>query len=205
MLGILGGTFDPVHFGHLRPALEVQQALKLDEIRFIPLRDPPHRNQPHTTSEQRLSMLQAAIKGLPDFSIDTRELEREGKSYTIDTLRSLHEELGTTPICLLIGSDAFQQFHTWHKPSEILKLAHLIVMQRPGDSKTSPTPVTAGRFITSPESLTTSPAGCILFQPVSQLDISSTTIRALIRNKQNPRYLLPNDVLEIIQKLQLYR
>jgi len=205
MLGILGGTFDPIHFGHLRPALEVQQALGLNEVRIIPLRDPPHRSQPLTTTDQRLLMLQAAVKGLPGFSIDTQELERDGKSYTVETLRSLRKEVGTKPICLLIGSDAFQQFHTWHKPDEILQLTHLIVMQRPGDSNANPTALTANRIVTSPSSLAASPSGCILFQPVTQLDISSTTIRALIRNNQNPRYLLPDDVLEIIQTLQLYQ
>jgi len=205
MLGILGGTFDPIHFGHLRPALEVQQALRLDEVRLIPLRDPPHRNQPLTTTDQRLLMLQAAIKELPSFSIDTQELVREGKSYSVETLRSLRKEVGTKPICLLIGSDAFRQFHTWHKPDEILQLAHLVVMQRPGDSQVDLTPLTADRVAKSPESLTTSPGGCILFQTVTQLDISSTTIRALIRNNQSPRYLLPDDVLEIIQTLKLYQ
>jgi len=205
MLGILGGTFDPIHFGHLRPALEVQQALGLDEVRLIPLRDPPHRNQPLTTTDQRLLMLQAAIKGLPSFSIDTQELEREGKSYSVETLRSLRKEVGTKPICLLIGSDAFRQFHTWHRPDEILQLAHLVVMQRPGDSKVDLTPLTADRVVKSSKSLTASPGGCILFQTVTQLDISSTTIRTLIHNNQSPRYLLPNDVLEIIQTLKLYQ
>jgi len=202
MLGILGGTFDPIHFGHLRPALEVQQALELDEVRLIPLRNPPHRNQPHSTAEQRLQMLRAAIQGQPGFSIDTQELKREGKSYTVETLRSLRREVGTAkPICLLIGADAFQQFHTWHKPDEILQLAHLIVMQRPGDS----IPPATDRIIKSPEPLAISPAGCILFQPVTQLDISSTTIRALIHNHQSPRYLLPDDILAIIQREQLYK
>jgi nicotinate-nucleotide adenylyltransferase len=150
-------------------------------------------------------MLQAAIKGLPGFSIDTRELEREGKSYTVETLRSLRNEMETKPICLLIGSDAFQQFHTWHKPDEILQLAHLVVMQRPGESNTHPTPLTANRVVTSPTLLTTTPSGCILFQPVTQLEISSTTIRTLIHNNQSPQYLLPDDVLEIIQTLHLYQ
>ncbi len=205
MLGILGGTFDPIHFGHLRPALEVQQALGLDEVRLIPLRDPPHRNQPLTTVNQRLLMLQAAVKGLPGFSIDTQELERNGKSYTVETLRSLRKEVGETPICLLIGSDAFQQFHNWHKPDEILQLAHLIVMQRPDDSEINPVSLTKDKITQSPKLLNTSPGGSILFQPVTQLDISSTSIRALIRNHQSPRYLLPDDVLEIIQTDQLYK
>jgi len=206
MLGILGGTFDPIHFGHLRPALEVQQALQLDELRLIPLRDPPHRDQPLTTAKQRLLMLEAATKELSGFSIDTQELKREGKSYTVETLRSLRKELGATqPICLLVGTDAFLQFHTWHKPDEILQLAHLIVMQRPGDLNIHPTPLTANSAVTSPAVLAASPGGCVLFQPVTQLDISSTAIRTLIHNHLSPRYLLPDDVLEIIQTLRLYQ
>ncbi len=201
MLGILGGTFDPIHFGHLRPALEVQQALGLEEVRLIPLRDPPHRNRPQTTDAQRLSMLQAAIKGLPDFRIDQQELERKGKSYTVETLRALRQEVGGKPICLLMGSDAFGQFHRWHKPGEILQLAHLIVMQRPGDSMPSAT----GNIVESAEPLTTTSGGCILFQPVTQLDISSTSIRALIRNGLSPRYLLPDEVLAFIQTQKLYQ
>ncbi|MCF6354129.1 MAG: nicotinate-nucleotide adenylyltransferase [Candidatus Polarisedimenticolaceae bacterium] len=201
MLGILGGTFDPIHFGHLRPALEVQQALGLEEVRLIPLRDPPHRNRPQTTDTQRLSMLQAAIKGLPGFRIDRQELERKGKSYTVETLRALRKEVGGKPICLLMGSDAFGQFHTWHKPGEILQLAHLIVMQRPGDSISPAT----DNIVESAEPLTTTAGGYILFQPVTQLDISSTSIRALIRNNLSPRYLLPDEVLAFIQTQKLYQ
>jgi len=205
MLGILGGTFDPIHFGHLRPALEVQQALGLDEVRLIPLRDPPHRSQPRTTADQRLRMLQAAIEGLSNFSIDQRELERNGKSFTVETLRSLRKEVGEIPICLLIGSDAFQQFHRWHKPDEILKLAHLIVMQRPSGSETRLASLTKDKITQSPQALSASPSGSILFQPVTQLDISSTSIRTLIHNHQSPRYLLPDDVLKIIQTERLYQ
>lgn len=202
MLGILGGTFDPIHFGHLRPALEMQQALGLDEVRLIPLRDPPHRGQLHSTADQRLRMLQAAIKGLPGFCIDSQELERKGKSYTVETLRSLRHEVGAIkPICLLIGTDAFQRFHTWHRPDEILQLAHLVVMQRPGDSLSS----TTYNIAKTPKALTTKPSGLILLQPVTQLDISSTSIRVLIHHKQNPRYLLPDSVLKIIQTEHLYQ
>ncbi len=201
MLGILGGTFDPIHFGHLRPALEAQQALGLDEVRLIPLRDPPHRGPPRSTAGQRLRMLQAAIKGLSGFCIDSQELERKGKSYTVETLRSLRHEVGATkPICLLIGADAFRLFHTWHRPDEILQLAHLVVMQRPGDS-----PPTVNNIAKTPQALTAKPGGLILFQHVTQLDISSTSIRTLIHHKQNPRYLLPDDVLDIIQTEHLYQ
>ncbi|VAX10513.1 Nicotinate-nucleotide adenylyltransferase [hydrothermal vent metagenome] len=206
MIGILGGTFDPIHYGHLRPALDIQQTLGLDEIRLIPLRDPSHRKPPIATPEQRLAMLHAAIEGQTGFSIDTQELERGTKSYTVHTLRTLRATAGTTiPICLLIGTDAFHDFANWHKPEEILQLAHLVVMQRHDEPMPSATPLTSGRLTKSTAALKTSPGGRILFQPVTQLEISSTAIKAMIINNQNPRYLLPDSVLHIIRQQQLYR
>ncbi|MCP4126020.1 MAG: nicotinate-nucleotide adenylyltransferase [Gammaproteobacteria bacterium] len=202
MIGILGGTFDPIHHGHLRPALDVQQALELDELRLIPLRDPPHRRQPSTTPKQRLEMVQAAINGVPGLSVDRRELERAGKSYTLLTLQSLREELGETPICLILGQDAFTGFAQWHRPEEILQLAHLVVMQRPGESGQNPYPE---RLTEEPDDLRSNPDGKIYLQPVTQLDISSTRIRAMLQAGQSPSYLLPAAVLTIIDRDGLYR
>lgn len=201
MIGIFGGTFDPIHFGHLRTSLEVQQALGLEELRLIPLRDPPHREQPNTTPEQRLEMIRAAIADEPAFRLDTRELEREGKSYSVRTLRSLREELGDTPLCLIIGSDAFRGFPTWHKPEEILQLAHIVVMQRPGDPRPELYPE---RIADTIEELRNSPAGRIWPQRVTQLEISATRIRELIGKGESPRFLLPDPVLEIIRRDGLY-
>ncbi len=201
MIGIFGGTFDPIHFGHLRTSLEVQQALGLEELRLIPLRDPPHREQPGATPQQRLEMIRAAIADAPAFRLDTRELEREGKSYSVRTLRSLREELGDTPLCLIIGSDAFRGFPTWHKPEEILNLAHIVVMQRPGDDRPDLYPE---RITHAINDLRGSPAGRIWLQPVTQLEISATRIRELIRSGESPRYLLPEPVLEIIRRDGLY-
>lgn len=133
MIGILGGTFDPVHYGHLRTALDVQEALGLNEIRLIPLRDPPHRSAPLAPASQRLALLRAAIKDNPGFAVDSRELERSGKSYSVDTLHSLKQEQPERVLCLLLGSDAFDGFPEWHEPERILQLAHLVVMQRPGE------------------------------------------------------------------------
>ena len=201
MIGIFGGTFDPIHFGHLRTSLEVQQALGMEELRLIPLRDPPHRNQPGASPQQRLEMIRAAIKDEPAFRLDTRELEREGKSYSVRTLRSLREELGDTPICLIIGSDAFRGFPTWHKPEEILQLAHIVVMQRPGDTRPELYPE---RIADTIEELRNSPAGRIWPQRVTQLEISATRIRELIGKGQSPRFLLPDPVLEIVQRDGIY-
>ena len=133
MIGVLGGTFDPVHFGHLRPALEVRQALGLEELRLIPLRQAVHRSQPQASPEHRLAMLRLAVQGAEGLRIDDRELRRVGESYTYDTLVDLRIELGpAVGLCLLVGADAFRGFLSWHRPDDILALAHLIVMRRPG-------------------------------------------------------------------------
>ncbi len=202
MIGILGGTFDPIHHGHLRTALDVQQALGLDELRFIPLRDPPHRRQPSSTPEQRLEMVQSAISGGPGLTVDRRELDREGKSYSLLTLQSLRQELRDAPICLILGQDAFQGFPQWHKPDEILQLAHLVVMQRPGETAHNPYPE---RITEDLDDLRSNPGGNIYLQAVTQLDISSTRIRAMLRARQSPRYLLPAPVLAIIVRDGLYQ
>ncbi len=132
MIGILGGTFDPIHFGHLRTALDVMQAVGLEQVRFIPLHRAVHRGQPETAVSLRLQMVQAAIAGQPGFVADDRELRRAGDSYTIDTLTSLRRDYPQSPLCLLLGMDAFNGFADWRQPEAILRLAHLIVMHRPG-------------------------------------------------------------------------
>ncbi len=202
MIGILGGSFDPIHNGHLRTALDVQQALGLDELRLIPLRDPPHRAQLVASPEQRLEMLHAAVANTSGVTIDRRELERNGKSYSLLTLQSLREELGATPICLILGHDAFLEFPNWHRPEQILELAHIVVMQRPGESEQLPYPE---RIVTDPETMNSSQAGNIYLQPVTQLDISGTRIRDMLHRGESPRYLLPEAVLEIIERDGLYR
>ncbi|MES9960741.1 MAG: nicotinate-nucleotide adenylyltransferase [Sedimenticola sp.] len=203
MIGILGGTFDPIHYGHLRTALDVQQALALDEIRLIPLRDPPHRDSPATSARQRLAMVQAAVEGIANFRVDDRELKREGKSYSVDTLRSLRRELGDDlPICLIMGSDAFSGFAGWHRPDEILDLAHLVIMQRPGESHADLYPE---HVTDTPSRLSTQRGGLILFQTVTQLEISATDIRERVAQGSSPRFLLPDGVLEIIEAEHLYR
>jgi nicotinate-nucleotide adenylyltransferase len=203
MIGILGGTFDPIHYGHLRTALDVQQALGLEEIRLIPLRDPPHRAQPHSTPEQRLEMTRAAAQNEPLFRVDERELQREGKSYSVDTLRSLRAELGPAlPLCLLVGTDAFKGFPSWHQPEEILKLAHLVVMQRPGEPHPA---IYSEHTLSDPQALRQRPAGSVYYLTVTQLQISATAIRKMVHQGKSPRFLLPESVLAIIERDRLYR
>ena len=209
MIGILGGTFDPIHFGHLRPALEVVEALGLQQVRFIPLREAPHRDQPLASAEQRLAMVQAATANQAGFVADDRELLRQGKSYTYDTLRALRKDFGpVTPLCLLIGSDAFAGFPTWHRPAEILGLAHLVVMERPGRQRSRDPQLNrwiVERAATAVETLRKAPGGHIYFQPVTALDISATAIRGALAQDLSPRFLLPDAVLDLIGNEGLYR
>lgn len=207
-IGILGGTFDPIHYGHLRPALEVLETLELAEVRFVPCRIPAHRAAPSVTAEQRLALVRLATAGQPGFVADDRELRREGPSYMVDTLVSLREELGETPLCLLLGADAFRDLPTWRCWQDLTRWAHLVVMRRPGAAQPLP-PVleefVAPRVFHDPLALRQEPAGGILFQPVTQLDISATRIRALLARGQSPRYLVPEVVLAAIHDRALYR
>jgi nicotinate-nucleotide adenylyltransferase len=208
MLGILGGTFDPIHHGHLRTALDVAEAVGLDEVRLIPLRHAVHRDQPETPAALRLAMVQAAIAGEPRFVADDREIRRDAPSYTLHTLESLRAERGDTePICVLVGGDAFAEFLSWHRPHEILGLAHLIVMRRPGAEAIADaalrTFVERHRAASAAE-LRARPGGRVLFQPVTQLDISATDIRARLGAGRSARYLVPDAVLELIRREGLY-
>jgi len=209
MIGILGGTFDPIHLGHLRPALEVQEALGLEALRFVPLRQAVHREAPYASGEDRLAMVQAAIAGERSFVADRRELDRSGGSYTLDTLGSMREELGADlPLCLLLGSDAFGGFLSWHRPLDILALAHLVVMTRPGVEDTWSPEIRAlrrARQVASAAALSESPGGHIYYQRVTQLDISATAIRESIAAGRSPRFLVPDPVIEIIAQRGLYR
>jgi nicotinate-nucleotide adenylyltransferase len=202
VIGVFGGTFDPVHFGHLRAALEVQQRLDLDEVRFVPLRWPPHRAAPVLGAAERHALLRAALLDAPRFRLDDRELRRAGPSYTLDTLRTLRAELGHGPLCLLLGSDAFNGFAHWRQPREILELAHLVVMRRPDAAPlTDPCASTllAERGTDDPRRLRADSGGWILNLEITPLAISATAIRALLERGLSPRYLLPEAVLAMIQ------
>jgi nicotinate-nucleotide adenylyltransferase len=207
MIGILGGTFDPVHFGHLRPALEIQQQLGMQEVRLVPCRIPPHRPQPQASAAQRVAMLRAAISRHPGLRIDTRELERDGPSWTLDTLVSLRREPGARGICLLLGMDAFGGLSTWHRWRELLDYCHMVVMTRPGSEL--PQQGELADFISrhrvpDAAALEQHAAGLLLFHPVTQLEISATSIREQLAAGQDPGYLLPDAVLDIIDKEGLY-
>jgi len=208
MIGILGGTFDPVHFGHLRPALDVQQALGLEEVRLLPCHIPPHRPPPVADAQQRVAMLEAAISHYPVFSIDRRELERDGPSWTFDTLTSLRAEPETGSICLLIGMDAFRGLPTWHRWHELIELCHMVVMTRPGNEFHAGGELEdfiSRHRVMDPARLESKNTGHVLFQDVTQLEISATRIRALLEQNESAGFLVPEAVLGIIQREGLYR
>jgi len=204
---ILGGTFDPVHFGHMRPALDIQQALEIDCVHLLPCRVPPHRVTPLATAEQRLELLRLAVVDEPALGVDERELHRDGPSYMVDTLESLRAESGDEPVCLAMGMDALRGLHRWHRWRDIPALCHLVVMQRPG----SPWPekgvladwVNSAR-VTDVSVLNRKAAGCVIGIPVTQLAVSSTQIRDLLAAGKSPRYLLPDTVLNRIRQENWY-
>ncbi|MEE9343036.1 MAG: nicotinate-nucleotide adenylyltransferase [Gammaproteobacteria bacterium] len=203
MIAILGGTFDPVHYGHLRTAIEVKTALGIDEIFLLPGYIPPHRDAPAITAEQRLALLSLAIAPEPGLAIDDRELQRKGPSYMVDTLVSLREQVGNEPVSLVLGVDAFNQLDQWHHWEKITDLAHLIIMTRPDYEL--PQEGTLGTFfsqrqVTELARLHDEPAGLIVSLSVTRLDISSTKIRQLIAAGMSIRYLLPDTVLDKIKQ-----
>ncbi len=203
MIGIFGGTFDPVHFGHLRPALEVMQALQLDQVRFIPNKIPPHRELPWLDAQARTQLLQTAIKDNPGFVVDTRELERDGPSYMIDTLQSLRADFPGETLCLIMGLDVFAGLPRWHHWQQILDVCHLVVMTRPGFDWPHDAAVQAlaAQRVSDARALQQAAAGKILLKSVTALDISSSAIRQQCQAGQCIRYLLPDAVHHHLQEL----
>lgn len=208
MIGVFGGTFDPVHFGHLRTALELYQKLGLEQMRLIPCRQPPHRGRPQATAAQRLAMLKRAVNRQAGMVVDERELQREGPSYSVLTLRSLREEFPAAPLCMVVGKDAFAELDKWWQWRELLDLAHIVVVDRPTAQVAVSGEVASvwrERGAGSVEALAGRPCGLILTRHVTPLEISATKIRAMVVGGASPRYLLPDSVLEVIEDQSIYR
>ncbi|MCG2634217.1 MAG: nicotinate-nucleotide adenylyltransferase [Gammaproteobacteria bacterium] len=207
-IGIYGGTFDPVHLGHLRSALEVRNGLGLDQVNLMPNRSPPHRDEPGVSAAARLQMLQLAVRGVDGLGVDDRELRRQGPSYTVTSLEELRTESPQRSLCLILGSDAFFGLPQWHQWHRVIELAHIVVVQRPGHAVVPEGPLSdlvAGHRAESLELLRRQPAGWLWFQPVRQLEIASSEIRKLINSGENPRFLLPDVVYAYISRHDLYK
>lgn len=208
MIGILGGTFDPIHNGHLRLAREALTHFHLSKVLFIPTGQPPHRYAPRTSMQDRLEMVRQAVQYKPGFELDDREIRRGGKSYTVDTLSELRAELGASAgISLLLGADAFLSLPTWHEWKRLFDLAHIIVARRSG----KPLDVADMDFELIEQwqhrkkaRLPAKPAGSIVEFAMTPVDVSATSIRELLRQGQSAEGMLPYSVLNHILQQHLY-
>lgn len=204
---MLGGMFDPVHFGHLRSAVEIREDLDLDQVRLVPCARPPHRPAALATAEQRRAMLELAIAGEPGLVVDDREIRRTTPSYSFDTLTSLRAELPNTPLCLIVGIDAFLGLPTWYRWRELFGLAHIVVLERPGREAGMSEALRAelqARVTGATLDLHQALAGRVLMHRVTQLPISSTALRESLAQGRSVRYLLPDVVYRYIQSHDLY-
>jgi nicotinate-nucleotide adenylyltransferase len=207
MLGILGGTFDPIHYGHLHIAQALYQQLHLQEVRFIPCKNPLLGKKLIANVQQRLAMLQRALLPYPYFSIDERELKRTTPSYTLDTLISLRQELGSTPLVFILGSDRLENLNHWHEWNDLIQYTHFVVVPRPCHATSYPAAVQAfiKKFqVSDPMLLSQQAAGFLLITSIKPLAISATTIRAEIASGIQPAGLLPPTVLDYISQHKLY-
>lgn len=207
-VGVFGGTFNPVHYGHLRSALELVERLQLTQLRLMPCAVPPHREQPGCSAQHRAAMVELAVAAEPALACDTRELARAGVSYTIDSLIELRTELGRdTSLCLVMGCDAVLDISAWHRWQELLEWAHIVVIARPGWQL--PTAGVVAQWLQShrlapEENLHDNAAGRIVVEELRPLAISSTEIRDLLARGCSARYLLPEPVLDYVHKHSLY-
>lgn len=211
MIAIFGGTFDPIHFGHLRLAEELGALLEAESVVFIPVGNPPHRNANLAPAHQRVAMLELAVAGNPRFRLDLRETRKTTPSYTIETLTELRAEYGDSPLALLLGSDAFMGLASWHRWQELFDLAHIVVAHRPGFSPdwrqgVAPTlrEQIEARLLDDVAGLKSTPAGRIFLHAITALDISASAIRRMMQSGQSAQYLLPDSVIDYIQSNSLY-
>lgn len=206
-LAFFGGTFDPVHYGHLRCADEGREKLGLKNLYLLPAGTPPHRASPQTTTRQRLDMLQLAQTEFPALKIDERETRREGPSYMVETLQELRAEFPQHPLLLLIGQDAANLLHTWFQWEQLFLLAHIVILTRPSIKKEYRQDVAEQiqrRLHVEPQELLRSEAGGVLQLEVVSIDVSATNIKELIRQRRPPGSMMPSAVIDYINKNRLY-
>lgn len=206
---VFGGTFDPIHFGHLRAAEEVRQMLQAEQVLLVPAGDPPHRSPPRTSGAHRLAMVQSAVAAERGFTVLDWEVRSQGPSYSVKTLGWLRERFGSWSIVFIMGSDAFEQLHTWYQWQRLLELAHIAVVQRPGTPLDPLVPslgqALRGRWAETAAELGQSPGGRVVVFEITRLDISATAIRSLVSRGHSPRFLLPQAVEDYIGEHELYQ
>ena len=183
-VGLLGGTFDPPHYGHLLIAEEVHRTLDLDEVWFIPSQEPPHKEKARTPARYRVKMVEAAIESNSHFRLHSIEVERSGKSYTIDTVKALKENNPETAFFFIIGADMVEYLPNWYKIEELISLVEFIGVKRPDHELHSPYSVKEVE--------------------VPAVDISSTMIRERLQTGTTARYLVTDPVLQVIKENHLY-
>jgi nicotinate-nucleotide adenylyltransferase len=209
-IGVMGGTFDPVHFGHLRLAQEAAEILGLERVRWVPAGRPWHRNQPKAPAKHRLQMVKLAIRRNRLFELDDAEIRQGSPGYTVETLERLRKRFGKKrPLVLLLGTDAFRGLTSWERWRDIFELAHVFVAQRPGHSLTPggmPAALASEwrRRAGTPDALRARSAGSVVTYGTTALDISASAIRAHFAQSRSPRYLLPSVVLDYIRRHDLY-
>lgn len=208
-IGIFGGTFNPIHLGHLRLAEELATDLNFAEVCFIPSANPPHKSSPSVSAQQRAEMVSLSIQANPKFKLDMLELERNGASYTIDTLKIFREKLGvSTSICLIMGSDAFARLDSWHEWQTLIDYCHIVLVPRPNAKVTTLSAILEDflnmHYTENQADLSDHAAGFITMQTTTALDISSTQIRSQLAANKSIRYLVPENLLEYINQHHLY-
>ena len=215
LMGVYGGTFDPVHFGHLRIAEELAEILRLDEVRFLPAGHPRLRSDPEGSQHHRKTMLHEAIRDNRRFLLDDREFKRSGESYSVVSLRELRNEFveKSTAFCFIMGADAFLKLPDWYQWRELFELSHLVIVDRPGQvsvvDRVCLPPVLKeecfNRWTDDPNVLRSVQSGHVFTTETTLLDISATMIRACIAAGKSARYLLPDNVLDYIGIHHVYR
>ena len=207
-IGLLGGTFDPIHRGHIELACEAYQQLRLEHVRFIPVNIPPHRQMPTTSADHRRMMVELVIDNYDFLKLDDRELNCNEISYSVNTLESLREEVTDTPMCLLMGADAFQSIDSWHRWQELPDLAHVVIAQRPGITtkwNENINKMIDSRTATDAAELSAIPAGLFFFMDFPPVDISATAIRHALATEGPTNNWLHESTLDYIQQHDLYQ
>tara|TARA_Y100001935_G_C17311592_1_gene516884 strand:- start:10185 stop:10850 length:666 start_codon:yes stop_codon:yes gene_type:complete len=207
-IGVLGGTFDPIHLGHLSIAIDAINLLGTKNIRFIPSNIPVHRSIPQANANHRMAMIELLANEDKRIIADPREVARKGESYMIETIRSLKTDFPSKVICLILGNDAFNEFLTWKDPDEILSLSHIIVMKRPGVIDTNNEAIVRllkNHKCTKIEEMESNNFGKILFYPATQINISSSDVRVKIKENKDLSGTLHPKIISYISENNLYK